>query len=158
MKKWNKSDKSRKTKRGAIGIQSHKSCPKKERWFLPEVLTGHESWTSSPASATNSSTSAVEKFCEELTGRDIKTMRCHNCSFFMAKKMAVIVGGNLMILLHVFDPFVALFGQKWPDNLSKYVTPALALLSGRKITTNAGGWRVMDRWRNYGGRLPTHGF
>ena len=36
-----------------------KKLAKKIVW--PEVLTGQESWTSSPASATNSSTSAAKK-------------------------------------------------------------------------------------------------
>ena len=140
MKKWNKSDKSRKTKRGAIGIQSHKSCPKKERWFLPEVLTGHESWTSSPASATNSSTSAVEKFYEELTGRDIKTMRCHNCSFFMAKKNGCYRGGKFDESFACLWPFCCSFWSEMTWQSLEVCDPCPGLIIRAKDNNKC--WRV----------------
>ena len=57
----------------------------------------------------------------------------------------------------VSDPLIDPVGWKRPDNVLKYATPACPWLSGPKITTNAGRWRVMERWRSYGGRLPTHG-
>ena len=45
---------------------------KEEESVSPEVFTGHESWTWSPACATNSSTSAAKSFRQEVIVRDIK--------------------------------------------------------------------------------------
>ena len=49
-----------------------KEKEKEEKSVSPEVLTGHESWTWSPACATNSSTSAAKSFRQEIIVRDIK--------------------------------------------------------------------------------------
>ena len=79
----------------------------------------------------------------------------HARLFFMAKKWAVIV-----ILLHNMSlTLLLLFLVRNDLTISRSMWPLPWLsgwLSGPKITTNAGGgWRVMERWRNYGGRLPT---
>ena len=87
---------------------------KEEKSVSPEVLTGHESWTWSPAWATNSSTSAAKSFRQEVTVRDIKIVSNVvkiNISSFVHSNQLLHLFKALLIPRKLFQPLCVKVSQ-----------------------------------------------